>query len=68
MRVIDIVKRIKDVKVYIEVKYNLENGGGSFGFYTKNEIHYNDKISQMKVDNINVQYIDNKRVIVLEVK
>ena len=68
MKVENILKLINDKKLYIELKYTPENGGGSFGFFTKNELQYNDKLKNRKIEKINVQYINNKRILVLEVQ
>lgn len=68
MKIKDILKLINDPKIYIEIKYTPENGGGSFGFFTKNELYYNDDVKNRKVEKINVQYINNKRILILEVK
>ncbi len=67
MKVIDIIKKINDVKQFIEIKYTAEDGGGSFGIYNKNELIYNN-LKNRTIKNIYTQYIDNKRLLVLEVK
>ena len=68
MKVKDILKKINDPKVFIEIKYTTEEGGGSFGIFTKNDLHYNDNLKNRKIENINIQYITNKRLLILEVK
>lgn len=67
MKIKDILTLINDPKVYIEIKYTPESGGGSFGFFTKDELHYNDDLKNRKIEKINVQYFNNKRLLVLEV-
>ena len=68
MKVIDILKKINDVKLYIEIK-EVESGA-SFGIFTKNDssIVYNNRLKNKTINNINVQYYNGKRLIVLEVK
>lgn len=68
MKIKDILKLVNDPKIYIEIKYTPENSGGSFGFFTKSDLYYNDDLKNRKVEKINVQYIDNKRVLILEVE
>lgn len=66
MKVKDIIKKIDDKKLYIEI---VENGSGaSFGFYTKNDLIYNDRFNADTIKSINVQYIDGKRLLVLKIK
>lgn len=68
MKVKDLIKKINDPKLYIEIKEQAKNGGGSRGFYTKNDIIYNTKILNYLIYSINIQYINNKRLLVLEIK
>lgn len=68
MKIKDILKLINDSKIYIEIKYVAESGGGSFGFFTKSDLYYNDNLKNRKVEKINVQYINNKRILILEVE
>ena len=68
MKISNILKLVSDPKVYIEIKYIVESGGGSFGFFTKNDLYHNDNLKHRKVEKINVQHINNKRVLILEVK
>ncbi len=67
MQVKNILQLIEDPKIYIELKYTIDEGGGSFGFFTKNELYYNDKLKNKKIKKINIQYINNKRLLILEV-
>ena len=68
MKVIDILKKITDVKLYIEIK-EVESGA-SFGIFTKNDasIVYNNTLKNKTINNINVQYYKGKRLMILEVK
>lgn len=68
MKIKNILELINDPKIYIEIKYTPENGGGSFGFFTKSDLYYNDNLKNRKVEKINVQYIDDKRLLILEVE
>ena len=66
MKVKEIVRQITDPKLNIEI---IEEGGGaSFGFYTKSEIFYQEKIMQATVKNINAQYIKGTRSLIIKVK
>ena len=63
MKVKDIIKKISDMKLYIEF---IESGSyASYGIYTKNDLIYNDKFNNYNVKNINVQYVGNKRLLVI---
>ena len=68
MKVKDILQKINDPKIFIEIKYTIEEGGGSFGIFTKNDLHYNDNLKNKKIEKMNIQYITNKRLLILEVK
>lgn len=68
MKVKDIIKYIKDEKLYIKVKYTEDNGGASLGEYLKRNLCYNSKIRESKIVSINSQYCDGIRFLVLEVK
>jgi len=63
MKVKDILKLIEDTKLYIEF-IDLKSGA-SYGFYTKNDLVYNDKFKNDKIVKINSQYFDNKRLLVI---
>ena len=63
MKVKDIIKLIQDPKIYIEL-VELESLA-SFGFYTKQELFYNDKRNKEKVKQINIQYYNGKRLLIL---
>ena len=63
MKVKDILKKINDKKLYIEFIDN--QTGASYGFYSKNDLIYNDRFNNDTIKNINIQYIDNKRLLVL---
>lgn len=66
MKVKDILKKIEDLKLYIElIDYK---DFASYGFYTKNDLIYNDKYNNLLIKKINVQYIKNKRLLVLYIK
>lgn len=68
MKVKDILKKINDAKLYIEIKEQAKNGGGSYGFFTKNDLIYNTKMQNYLIYSINIQYVNNKRLLVLEIK
>lgn len=63
MKVKDILKKITDSKIYIE--FIDMQSGASYNFYTINELKYNTKFRNENIKKINIQYIQNKRVIVL---
>ena len=63
MKVKDILKLINASKLYIE--FRSEQCGASYGFYNKNDLIYNDKFNNDKIKKINVQYINNKRLLIL---
>jgi hypothetical protein len=59
-----LIGMIGDSKLYIEIKEKYS--GASFGFYTKNDINnYFKNYGDKKIVEINSQYIDNKRVLVV---
>ena len=63
MKVKDLLKKVEDPKIYIE--FIDSKGFASYGFYTRNELKYNDRFSNDNIKSINIQYIKNKRVIIL---
>ena len=67
MKVLDIIKKIDDVKLYIEI-INADNA--SYGIFTKNDplLVYNNNLKNRTIKNINVQYFNNKRLLVLKIK
>lgn len=67
MKVKEIIRQINDPKIFIELKYTEKEGAGSLGIFTKNELHYNDKLNNKTIKNINIQYYGGKRLLVLEV-
>ena len=68
MKVIDILKKIEDVKLYVEIKD--KETGASYGIFAKNDalLVYNDSLKNRNVKKINVQYHNGKRLLILEVK
>ena len=66
MKVKDLLKIISDVKLYIE--FIDKQSYASYGFYTKNDLIYNDKFNNYKIDKITTQYYDNKRLLVIYIK
>lgn len=66
MKVKEIIRQIDDPKIYIEIKQTLKNGGASFGIYTKKDLFYRDNLTKLTIKNINIQYFDGKRLLVLE--
>lgn len=66
MKVKEIIRQINDPKIYIEI---IEKGSeASLGIYTKKEIFFNDNLTKKTIDNINIQYINKKRLLILKVK
>lgn len=64
MRVKSLIKKLKnDPKIYIE--FIDKQSFSSYGFYTKNDLVYNDKFNNYNVKDINIQYVDNKRLLVI---
>lgn len=68
MKVIDILKKIEDTKIYIEIKD--KETGASRGIFTKNDalLVYNNDLKNRSIKKINVQYYNGKRLLILEVK
>ena len=66
MKIKDLLKKIDDCKLYIEIIDR--NTFGSYGFFTKNELIYNNKYNNCLIKKINVQYIDGKRTLILYIK
>ena len=61
MKVKDLLKKLgKNNNLYIEF---IEKDFASYGFYTKNELIYNDRFSNEKVKEFNIQYINKKLVL-----
>ena len=68
MKIIDILKKIEDTKLYIEIKET--ETGASRGIFTKNDallVHNND-LKNRNIKKINVKYYNGKRLLMLEVK
>lgn len=65
MKVKDILKKIDDLGLYIELKDN--STGASYGFYKKNDpsIVYNTSRKNATIKRINTQYIAGKRLLIL---
>ena len=62
MKIRDIIKLIKDVKIYIEI---IEKASGaSFGFY--NNCYVPIDFLEKEIQEINVQYVDGKRLLVIK--
>ena len=65
MKVIDLVKKIEDTKLYIEI---IEIGSyASFGFYNKDTIKQ-CKFIKSTIAKINANYYDNKRLLEIYIK
>lgn len=67
MKALDIIKKIDDTKLYIEI---IDADGASYGIFTKNDplLVYNNNLKNKTIKNINAQYFKNKRLLVLKVK
>lgn len=63
MKVKDILRKLEDKKIFVEFIDN--QSGASYGFYSKNDLIYNNKFNNDTIKKINIQYIDNKRLLVL---
>ena len=65
MKIKDILKKVTDFGLYIEI-INLESGA-SYGIFKKNDalLVYNNSLKNKNIQKINVQYINNKRILVL---
>lgn len=66
MKVNKLLQLITDSKLNIE--FIDSKGMMSYGFYTKNDLIYNTKFNNSIITSMNVQYIDNKRLLVLYIK
>lgn len=67
MKIKDILKKIDDFMLYIEIIEN--ESGASFGVFKKNDalIVYDNSLKNKNIKKINVQYFESKRVLVLYV-
>ena len=65
MKIKDIIKIITDPKLYIEIID--KQTGASYGFFTKSELIYKEKYNKCIIKNLNIQYINNKRLLVLTI-
>lgn len=63
MKIKDILNLIKDTKIYIEIIE--KNSGASFGIYTNKSVFQRELIEK-NVKEINVQYIDGKRILIIK--
>lgn len=63
MKVKNLLQKIEDKKIYIEFIDN--QSGASYGFYTINELKYNVKFRNENIKKLNIQYINNKRLLIL---
>ena len=64
MKVKSLIKTLRnDPKIYIE--FVDKKDFSSYGFYTKNDLIYNDKFNNCNVKGINIQYVNNKRLLVI---
>lgn len=68
MKVINILKKIEDLGLYIEIKET--ETGTSRGIFTKNDalLVYNNDLKNRNIKKINIQYYNGKRLLILEVK
>lgn len=62
MSIKDIVCIITDIKLNIEIKE--KSSGASFGFYNKTYVP--TELLTKEVKGINVQYVDGKRLLIIE--
>lgn len=67
MKIKDLLKKVNDVKLYIEIKE--KETGASYGIFTKNDalLVYNNSLKNRNIKGINSQYFDGKRLLILEV-
>ncbi len=65
MKVKDIIKKIDDLGLYIELIDN--DTGASYGFYKKNDplLVYDTRKKNATIKRINTQYIKGKRLLIL---
>lgn len=65
MKIKDILKKVEDVGLYIEI-IDIESGA-SKGIYKKNDalLVYNNELKNKNIQKMNVQYINNKRILIL---
>lgn len=63
MKIKDIIELINDVKLNIEIIE--KNSGASFGIYTNKSVFQRELVEKY-VKEINVQYIDGKRILIIK--
>ena len=68
MKVKDILNKINDMGLYVEL-IDVESGA-SYGIFKKNDdlLIYNNELKRKNIKKINVQYIKEKRILLLGVK
>lgn len=68
MKVKDILNKINDCGLYVEI-IDVESGA-SYGTFKKNDalLVYNNKLKNKNIKKINVQYYQEKRILMLGVK
>lgn len=68
MKVKDILKKINDLGLYIEI-IDAESGA-SYGIFKRNDslLVYNNELKNKNIKKINIQYIKGKRILLLGVK
>lgn len=68
MKVNDILKKITDCGLYIEI-IDVESGA-SYGIFKKNDalLVYNNELKNKNIKKINVQYYQGKRILMLGVE
>lgn len=68
MKVKDITRQIEDSRLFIKLENTEKEESKNIGYFTKKDLYYNDKLQNMTVKEINAQYINYKRILVLEVQ
>lgn len=67
MKVKDFLKKFKDT-YGVKIEFKEVESGASFGFYTKNQLKYNDRFNNENIKEFDTQYINGCILLVIYIK